>query len=231
MFLEKRGIRGPKGEGGGVLEMELGEKSVESPEARRLFEKGECVSVFEGSGSGQVKMRSVGWFGTVVGIKEGKYLVRNRILAGKGSPALIEGEYLGLQKDFGLGLFSSGERTHYRTLSKRTRVRIEESVDRRNGWEVAKARKEIKKLKTKMTTETEAHRERSEKTAAQGKACVLQASEVHKEQMKFLEDKWSAAETKKAQQAREQKVGRANMVAAHKKQEVGQACIWCSSLS
>jgi hypothetical protein len=30
---------------------------------------------------GQVKMRSVGWFGKVLGMKEGKYLVRNRILA------------------------------------------------------------------------------------------------------------------------------------------------------
>jgi hypothetical protein len=167
--------------------MELGEESVQSPEARRLFENGDCVSVFEGCGSGQVKMRSVGWFGNVVGMKEGKYLVRNRILSGRGSPALIEGEYLALQKDFGLGLISSGERTHYRTLSKRTRARIEESVfDRRNGWEVAETQKEIKKLKTKMTTETEAHRERSEKTAAQGKASVSQASEVHKEQMKFL---------------------------------------------
>ncbi len=103
MFLEKRGIRGPKGEGGGGLEMELGEKSVQSPEARSWFEKGDCVSVFEGFGSGQVNMRSVSWFGTVVGMKEGKYLVRNRILAGKGTPALIEGEYLALQRDFGLG--------------------------------------------------------------------------------------------------------------------------------
>ena len=174
---------------GGGFEMEVGEKSFLSPEARPLFEKGDCVSVFEGSGSWQVKMRSVGWFGKVVGMKQGKYLMRNRILAGRGSPALIEGEYLALQKDFGLGLIRSGERTHYRTLSKRTRARIEESVDRRNGWEVAEARKEIKKLKTKMTTETEAHRERSEKTAAQGKTFVSQASEEHKDQMKFVQDK------------------------------------------
>lgn len=158
-------------------------------------------------------------------------MVRNRILSGRGSPALIEGEYLALQKDFGLGLIRSGERTHYRTLSKRTRARIEESVDRRNGWVVAEARKEIKKLKTKMTTETEAHRERSEKKAAQGKALVSQAIELHKEQMEFLEDKWSASETKKAQQAREQKEGRANMVAAHKKQEASLAFIWCASFS
>ncbi len=49
------------------------------------------MHVFEGTGTGQVKMRSVAWFGRVVGIKEGKYLVRNRILAGRGSPAMIEG--------------------------------------------------------------------------------------------------------------------------------------------
>ncbi len=86
-------------------------------------------------------------------------MVRNRILAEKGSPALIEGEYLTLQKDFGLGMVSE-ERTHFRTLSKRTRTRIEASADRRNGFAVEEAQKQIKKLKTKITTETAAHQDR-----------------------------------------------------------------------
>ncbi len=50
-----------------------------------MFNVGDNVHVFEGTGTGQVKMRSVAWFGRVVGMKEGKYLVRNRILAGRGS--------------------------------------------------------------------------------------------------------------------------------------------------
>ncbi len=77
------------------------------------------VHVFEGTtGTGQVKMRSVAWFGRVVGMKEGKFQVRNRILAGRGSPTLVEGHYLTLQTDFGLGVGSgSGKRTHY-TLPK-----------------------------------------------------------------------------------------------------------------
>ena len=102
-----------------MLEMEGEGAMFMSPELRPLFVKGDCVQVFEGTRSGRVKNRSVGWFGKVVGMKEGKYLVRNRILAGKGSPALIEGGYLTLQKDFGLGL-GTGERTHFRTLSKRS---------------------------------------------------------------------------------------------------------------
>ncbi len=72
-------------------------------------------------------------------MKEGKFLVRNRILAARGSPALDEGQYLQLQTDFGLGV-ASGERTHYRALSKRTRERIEQSVDRRNDGVVKEAR-------------------------------------------------------------------------------------------
>ncbi len=74
------------------------------------------MQVFEGTGSGQVKMRSVCWFGRVFGMKEGKYMVRNRILAEKGSPALIQGEYLTLQ--FGLRI-SSEERAHTIELCRR----------------------------------------------------------------------------------------------------------------
>ena len=143
--------------------MEGGGLSFLSPEHRPLFNVGDIVHVFEGTGTGQVKMRSVAWFGRVVGMKEGKYLVRNRILAGRGSPAMIEGQFLTLQTDFGLGVVGSGERTHFRNLSKRTRARIEESVERRNEFAVKEARQELKKLKTKQTEETVAHRDRMEK--------------------------------------------------------------------
>ncbi len=190
-----------------------------SSELRPLLKKGDLVHVYEGTGSGQVKMRSVGWFGRVSGMKEGKYQVRNRILAGKGAPTLIEGEYLTLQKDFGLGL-GAEECTHFRTVSKRTRDRIEESVDRRNGCEVKQARKEIKKLKTKITTETEAHRDRAEKTAAQGKAVVNQANEDHKGQLDYWHKKCCTLETKKAEQVQQHKMALAKMVNTHKLQEV-----------
>ncbi len=175
--------------------------------------------MFEGTGSGQVKMRSVGWFGKVVGMEKGKYLVRNRILAGKGSPALVEGEYLTLQTDFGLGL-GMGERTHYRTLGKRSRTRIEESADRRNGFVVKEARKEIKKLKTKNAIETEAHRERVEKTVAQGKAVRLEANQNHKEQLEYWGKKCSRLEEKKAQQGQQHKLALTKMVKKHQQHEV-----------
>ena len=219
MFLKIRGIRGPKGVWGGELAMEVGGDSFFSPEARPLFEKGDCVHVSEGTGSGQVKLRSVGWFGKVVGMKKGKYLVRNRILAGKGSPALVEGEYLTLQTDFGLGL-GMGERTHFRNLGKRSRTRIEESADRRNGFVVREARKEIKKLKTKNANETEAHRERVEKTAAQGKAVMLEDNHNHKEQLEYWGKKWSRLQSKMAQQGQQHKLALAKMVEKHQQHEV-----------
>jgi hypothetical protein len=225
VFYKVRGIivRGHKGVGRGWVEMELLEESFLSPEFVPLFIKGDLVHVFEGTGSGQVKMRSVGWFGRVLGMKEGKYMVRNRILAGKGSPALIQGEYLTLRKDFGLGM-GSEERTHFRSLSKRTRTRIEESADRRNGFAVEEAQKQIKKLKTKITTETAAHRDRYEKTAAQGKAGWYQTSLDHKGHMDFWRSKCSALETKKAEQVWQHKVALAKMIDTHKQQYVSVIC-------
>ncbi len=93
------------------------EGSFMSPEQVHLFKVGDNLLVFEGTGPGQVKMRSVAWFGRVVGMKEGKFQVRNRLLVGRGSLALVEGQYLTLQTDFEFGLgVGSGERTHYRSL-------------------------------------------------------------------------------------------------------------------
>ncbi len=79
------GTRGHKeGDGLGFL----------SPEHVPLFKVGDSVHVIEGTGTGHVKMSSVAWFGRVVGMEEGKFLVRNRIQAGRGSPAMIDGQYL-----------------------------------------------------------------------------------------------------------------------------------------
>jgi hypothetical protein len=83
-------------------------------------------------------------------MRDGKCLVRNRILAGRGSPAMIDGQYLILQTDFGLGV-GSGERTHFRNLTMRTRDRIDDRKE---------AREEIKRLKSKQTEVTAAHRNR-----------------------------------------------------------------------
>ena len=180
-----RGIRGHKQD----CERKMATEGVGlicvTPQNRPLFKAGDSVHVFEGTGPGQVLMRSVAWFGRVVGMKDGKYLVRNRILAGRGSPALVDGQYLTLQTDFGLGV-GSGERTHFRNLTKRTRDRIEESVDRRNEFVVKEAREEIKKLKKEKTEVTAAHRERVEKV------CETSNAAVNVERLKFKEqlDYW-----------------------------------------
>ena len=121
-------------------------------------------------------------------MRDGKYLVRNRILAGRGSPALIDGQYLTLQTDFGLGV-GSGERTHFRNLTKRTRDRIEESVDRRNEFVVKEAREEIKKLKKEKTEITAAHRERVEKVSETSNAAVNVERLKLKEQLEYWREK------------------------------------------
>jgi hypothetical protein len=168
-----------------------------SPEHVPLFKVGDNVHVFEGTGTGQVKMRSVAWFGRVVGKKDGKFQVRNRILAGRGSPALVEGQYLTLQTDFGLGV-ESGERTHYRNLPKRTRDRIEQTVDRRNECEVKSVRQEIKRLKTKQAVDTEALRDRAEKVVEQSNAASNDAKLKNKEQLQYWMQKCDTWKTKKA---------------------------------
>ena len=121
-------------------------------------------------------------------MRDGTCLVRNRILAGRDSTALIDGQYLTLQTDFGLGV-GSGERTHFRDLTKRTRDRIEASVDRRNEFEVKEARKQLKKLKSTQTEVTAAHRERVEKVAETSKAAVEVEKQKFKEQLEFLRKK------------------------------------------
>ena len=168
-----------------------------SPEHVPLFKVGDNVHVFEGTGTRQVKMRSAAWFGRVVGMKEGKFQVRNRILAGRGSPALVEGQYLTLQTDFGLGV-ESGERTHYRNLPKRTRDRIEQTVDRRNECEVKSIRQEMKKLKTKQEVDTEALRDRAEKVIEQSNTASNDAKVKNKEQLEYWMQKCDTWKTKKA---------------------------------
>ena len=130
-------------------------------------------------------------------MKEGKFQVRNRILAGRGSPALVEGQYLTLQTDFGLGV-ESGERTHYRNLPKRTRDRIEQTVDRRNECEVKFVRQEIKRLKTKQAVDTEALRDRAEKVVEQSNAASNDAKLKNKEQLQYWKQKCETWKTKKA---------------------------------
>ena len=191
-----RGTRGHKEYIQRDMTMEGGGLSFLSPEPVPLFKVGDSVHVFEGTGTGQVKNRSVAWFGRVVGMREGKFLVRNRILAGRGSPAVVEGQYLALQTDFGLGQ-GSGERIHYRTLSKRTRERIEQSVDRRNDFVVKEARKEIKKLKTKQTKDTEVHRERFGKFTEKNNTAVNEAKVQFKEQLEYWKSKCETLQTKK----------------------------------
>ena len=85
-----------------------------------IFEAGDLVHVFEGTGVGKLWNRSAAWFGRVVGREGNTYFVRNRILSAKGNPSRVDGQFMKLQTDFTLGS-GSEERVHFRTLSKRTR--------------------------------------------------------------------------------------------------------------
>jgi hypothetical protein len=74
-------------------------------------------------------------------------------------------------------------------LTKRTRDRIEASVDRRNEFEVKEARKQLKKLKSKQTEDTAAHRERVEKVAETSNAAMAVEKLKFKEELLFWRKK------------------------------------------
>jgi len=120
------------------------------------FANGDMVHVFEGTGVGNVKMRHEAWFGRVVGREGETYLVRNRLLAAKGWPVMVEGKYMKKQTDSGLACGGTQERVHFRSLSKRTRERILESSDKRNNWSAQAAQKELIKVKKQKTEQKDA---------------------------------------------------------------------------
>ena len=128
---------------------------------------GDLVHVFEGTGAGLVRGRDVGWFGKVVGVEGETFLVRNRLLNGRGPPNRVEGQYLRLQTDFGLQM-GSEERVHFRTLSKRTRERLLASSDEHNNCAAKKAAREVKKVKQQKTQEKEAYDKRRQQLLEQG---------------------------------------------------------------
>ena len=82
------------------------------------------------------------------------------------------------------------------------------------------ARNEIKKLKSKNANETAAHRERVEKTAAQGKAVMLEDNQNHKEHLEYWGKKWSRLQSKMAQQGQQHKLALAKMVEKNQQHEV-----------
>ena len=143
------------------------EKDLASPSCLERVKVGDLVHVFEGTGAGLVKGRDVGWFGKVVGVEGETFLVRNRLLNGRGLPNRVEGQFLRLQKDFGLQI-GSEERVHYRTLSKRTRERLLASSDEHNSSAAKKAVRELKKVKLQKIQEKEAYDKRRQQLVEQG---------------------------------------------------------------
>ena len=160
------------------------------------FEEGDLVHVFEGTGVGKLWNRSAGWFGRVVGRDGNRYLVRNRILSAKGSPARVEAEFMKLQADFTLAS-GSEERVHFRTLSKRTRERILASADEHNDGRREQAEKELVRVKKQKTLESRAHLERREKITEQVEAAMKQSKSDYVSKLNYWQDKSDTLEKQK----------------------------------
>ena len=143
------------------------EKDFASPVCLPRVKVGDLVHVFEGTGAGLVRGRDVGWFGKVVGVEGDTFLVRNRLLNGRGPPNRVSGQHLRLQTDFGLQV-GSEERVHFRTASKRTRDRLLASSDEHNNGAVKKAERELKKVKLQKGQAQEAYNKRRHQLLDQG---------------------------------------------------------------
>jgi hypothetical protein len=159
------------------------------------FGDGDMVHVFEGTGVGKKGGREVGWFGRVVGMEGDAYLVRNRLLAAKGRPTLVEGKFMRLQVDFGLECVS-GERVHFRNLGKRTRERILESADERNNWTAKEAKRELTKVKKQQTKEKDAYLLRRERMDEMGVSSRQQTQKDYDQQINYWQRKTEQLEEK-----------------------------------
>jgi hypothetical protein len=159
------------------------------------FGDGDMVHVFEGTGVGKKGGREVGWFGRVVGREGDAYLVRNRLLAAKGRPTLVEGQFMRIQVDFGLEC-GSGERVHFRNLGKRTRERILESADERNNWTAKEAKRELTKVKKQQTKEKDAYLLRRERMDEMGVSSRQQTQKDFDQQINFWQRKTEQLEEK-----------------------------------
>ena len=160
-----------------------------------LFAVGDMVHVFERTGVEKEGLRNVGWFGKVVGREGDAFLVRNRLLAAKGRANLVQGEFMKLQVDFGMEC-GSGERVHFRNLSKRTRDRIMDSADERNNWEVKLAKKEVVRVKKQNTQQKDAYLLRREQISMQGSSSMQQKTQDYQQQLKYWQDKSETSQKK-----------------------------------
>jgi hypothetical protein len=174
---------------------EVGEFFLSPQPPVPLFAVGDMVLVFEGTGVGKEGLRNVGWFGKVVGREGDAFLVRNRLLAAKGRANLVQGEFMKLQVDFGMES-GSGERVHFRNLSKRTRDRIMNSADERNNWVVKSAKKELVRAKQQKTQQKDAYLLRREQMSMQGSSSMQQKTQDYQQQLKYWQDKSETSQKK-----------------------------------
>ena len=159
------------------------------------FANGDMVHVFEGTGVGNVKMRHAAWFGRVVGREGDTYFVRNRLLAAKGRPVMVDGKFMKKQTDSGLSC-GTQERVHFRTLSKRTRERILISADERNNWSAQAAQKELIKVKKQKTDQKDAYIARCEKIESQGATFVHQCKTELEQEVLYWQGKYETLQGK-----------------------------------
>jgi hypothetical protein len=174
---------------------EAGESFLSPQPPVPSFAVGDMVHVFEGTGVGKEGFRNIGWFGKVVGREGDAFLVRNRLLAAKGRPTVVEGQFMKLQVDFGFES-GSGERVHFRNLSKRTRDRIMSSSDERNNWEAKSAKKETEILKRQKTEQKDAYLARRERMSTQASSAMQQQTTDFEHQLKYWQEKCETSQTK-----------------------------------
>jgi hypothetical protein len=180
---------------GGIGMTEEGDSFFSPGPPVPIFGDGDMVHVFEGTGVGKKGGREVGWVGRVVGREGDAYLVRNRLLAAKGRPTLVEGKFMRIQVDFGLEC-GSGERVHFRNLGKRTRERILQSADERNNWTAKEALKELTKVKKQKTKEKEAYLLRRERMEEIGTSSRQQTKKDYEKQINYWQSKTEQLEEK-----------------------------------
>ncbi len=121
--------------------------------------------------------------------------MRNRLLAARGRPNLVEAQYMKVQVDFGL-TSGSEKKVHFRSLSKRTRDRIMLSSDDHNNWQAKDAQKQLVKAKKQKTAEKEAYLVRRQQILTQGISVKDQYTNDFEIRLKYWQEKCDSLQQK-----------------------------------
>ena len=105
----------------------------QTPQPSRNFNVGDLVHVYNGTSAGTRGYKTIAYMGTVVGYDVHGHLSLTLLICVRCN-------------GFGISPFQSERRLNLRTVSAKTKARLIQEVDARNGWELQQKKDEVKRV-------------------------------------------------------------------------------------